>query len=496
MATANNSNGYEIEKRNATETDSSTKQKIDHETRRQDIIAGAGTAEFGSIRTTAIMSPEARIPPLREGSGGLRMEVVAGGMPEPRDCLQSLGDGVTLAATAVRSAAGGDAIRDRNVGVDDSNVVGEMGTGELVDGEIDSAILQEATDAVTSMAPVIASTRADYRRKAALLINRYRDETGSPENRWALTFSAYAPTSSSFYAMRAAMAWCLQMRLKEVMSSGSTESKWEQGMGIASDCQHLQTSIHMLHQQLQIVQGIRRADLLEQFRLVAKRKTSKRTDLANLPDGWRRRLIEDAGGSRRYALAVEVLALTGCRPEELRKGVTLVRNGALVEIFISGAKVRSRCGQAWREVSVPLSALSRELQRALRKDGSKVRAAIGSTGGLRDHLRRKSRSAWPLGCVVTPYHFRHALAEDLRQDGWESHEIAEVLGQRSAKTTRHYGRKLRRCRGGPSRTALVRGRVTVTKSVPTLPSFSLARLQLGATRQSSQRRSTAAISRR
>ena len=465
-----------IEARFVNEITSSTLQEIDHDKCRHDIIGGVGIAEVVSTQVPTIMCTEVSFPPLRKGRAGYRDDVVAGGMQETGDCLQSAVEGVTPAATSPRIDGGGDMRGDRYGFVDEEKAVDEMALDPSMASAGHQDVLVLAHTAVGSMGWVTTSTRVDYTKKAVVLLERFRRTTGTPHQRWAESLKAYAPVSSSFYAMRAAMVWMFKNSLQRRL--------FEEGFSEPCGSENRLSDIL---QHLEIVQNLGRQDLLDRSGQVRVKKTSKKNDLPKLPEGWRNQLVDRAQSSTRYAKAIEILHLTGCRPEELRQGVTVTRNGQDAEIFISGAKVRARCGQKWRQVSVPMAALSPSLQRAIRGDRGSVRVTIASTGGLRDKLRRMSRALWPRGVVVTPYHFRHALAEDLRRDGWESHQIAEVLGQQSAKTQRLYGRKVRRTKGGPPQSRLSRGKTRVATKVGALPVFSPHALPAGAQKRGAKR---------
>lgn len=96
---------------------------------------------------------------------------------------------------------------------------------------------------------------------------------------------------------------------------------------------------------------------------------------------------------------------------------------------------------------------------------------IPSTDALRQALYDMSAELWPSGIRIAPYHFRHSRAETLRASGWAAHEIAAVLGERSARTVAHYGRKTRPGSRTPPRVPIKRDGVRVPIAISPLPAF-------------------------
>jgi hypothetical protein len=101
---------------------------------------------------------------------------------------------------------------------------------------------------------------------------------------------------------------------------------------------------------------------------------------------------------------------------------------------------------------------------------------VWSTAGLRSAVRAIGRALWPKGPTLTPYHFRHAFAEDLREAGWTADEIGAALGHRVGETSAAYGRRRRpgQGRGGVKPVSVVRGGVRTAVAVRPLQPFNLA----------------------
>lgn len=80
---------------------------------------------------------------------------------------------------------------------------------------------------------------------------------------------------------------------------------------------------------------------------------SKRRYLGRMPAGWRQAIVEAAPVGSEYYTPLLVMALTGVRPAELKKGVsvTITAQGCLL-ITIKGAKVSTTTGQPERRLWV------------------------------------------------------------------------------------------------------------------------------------------------
>lgn len=73
-----------------------------------------------------------------------------------------------------------------------------------------------------------------------------------------------------------------------------------------------------------------------------KPRHSKHKDQAGLPPNWREKLLMRMDT---YRLPFLAIAITGCRPDELNKGVHfMIRDGEL-HVRINGTKVKDKSGQ-------------------------------------------------------------------------------------------------------------------------------------------------------
>ena len=143
--------------------------------------------------------------------------------------------------------------------------------------------------------------------------------------------------------------------------------------------------------------------------------------------------------SREDRLRTLVLGVTGCRPSELDKGVSLSidQDGHLVA-RIGGSKVSDNTGggQQWRELTLPAEGdHARKLSSWVRKQGGKVTVS-GCTEAYRKRLARAGERAGWRG--ISPYSFRHQFASDEKAESNDD-ELSAALGHASARSRQHYG---------------------------------------------------------
>jgi integrase len=323
------------------------------------------------------------------------------------------------------------------------------------------ALLTTARKVVAIARALSPKTQTDYRAKSALLIDAMDKLEGDATQHMTQTLLPYAAKSNSFFAMRAALAWRVRKVIERHLEAHDTMQQPEQ----AANRQRVLDKIKQALRLLDIVEGIRRQALLESAGKASKRVQSKRGDLKHFDRDWRERVIEASCGGA-YEEVVWVLAATGCRPAELRRGVILNPKGDHVQVRIAGAKVTDSSGQPWRELKVSWRWMPQEMIERLK---GRVDYVVSiQDGTLRSVVARIGRKLWPKGKRLCPYHFRHEAAADMRESGWSADEIGGALGQRVSETASHYGPRRRPGQGGhPIEPQIRRGGVTT--SVPVRP---------------------------
>lgn len=189
-----------------------------------------------------------------------------------------------------------------------------------------------------------------------------------------------------------------------------------------------------------------------------RRRKGKRDSLRGLPETWRTDLARRF--SARYELPYLVAVCTGCRPEELAKGVRVepLPDGT-VRFTVKGAKCRDdavtvngkrrgiQVGQPHRTTVVALEGDLAALILPHLQNGPmdvSVRSGRAFSIAVRDAGRRE----WPgHHCDLSAYTIRHQYAADRK--AFDDAPVAECMGHTSDKTESYYGHSRYARGGGP-----------------------------------------------
>lgn len=286
---------------------------------------------------------------------------------------------------------------------------------------------------------IAARTKADYKQKAKRLIKDTQNISADTiEEELKKRLNRYK-NPNSFFANRAALVFAVSRNIEQLLIKQSDIAKQEGHSGTWLDCCH----------QIKVYFALRSAIAVHQrpTDISLPARGSKRHDLKTIgkryPD-WRERILNELGDKRHYD-AVLVLALIGCRPEELVTGVTVSSNlkQNCISFVVKGAKVTRTSGQPERTIHLPIERLPMAWGERLAA-GTSFEVRVASKDGLRCALRRASKVALPGMPVASAYVFRHAFATELREDGHDSETVAACLGHATSDTQNRYGRRARR----------------------------------------------------
>jgi len=161
---------------------------------------------------------------------------------------------------------------------------------------------------------------------------------------------------------------------------------------------------------------------------------TKRRSLRGMPSDWREQLANAASGSK-YGDHIRVMALCGCRPAELAKGVLIKHEGDELVIGIEGAKVSRRTGggQSWRELRI---AADHPLAAGL-QDG---KYSVPNAKAIENAIDHYGKKLWPRRTEkISAYSLRHAAASDYKATELDQPAIAAALGHASTATMDRYG---------------------------------------------------------
>lgn len=301
-------------------------------------------------------------------------------------------------------------------------------------------------------------TVAGYEAKTALIMRRVRPATDIES---VITQAKQTRSVSTWFGRKAALMYTLRRNTAYLLAEQDTMQraiKAAQAAGGAPSQEGWQEIVRKIglmaewHRRLQVEPGPPVED--------RRQRHSKRRDLRGLPHDWRERLVARMPN---YRLAVLANAVTGCRPDELAKGVQLAIEGGVLVATIQGAKVTGKTGLPWRRLSWSMDSDS-PLVRALIAEvqgGANV-AQIVNAKAYSGAMRAAGGREWPKRkTTVTPYCMRHALAADMKASGMGAEEISVALGHCSDVTKQYYGSASQGGRSG----AVVPARVEAARQV-------------------------------
>lgn len=141
----------------------------------------------------------------------------------------------------------------------------------------------------------------------------------------------------------------------------------------------------------------------------------------------------------RYGMILALSSLTGCRPEEIQKGIEITREDTLINICISGAKVGKDRGQDKRKITFMLDKYRDNEQMIYILDSFRkleksyiYHCDKKDYNALRQYLYLNHRG-------LSLYTFRHRVASELKKEGLSELNIAAFLGHRTTKSQENYG---------------------------------------------------------
>ncbi len=273
--------------------------------------------------------------------------------------------------------------------------------------------------------PISAATEATY----AKIIERHytRDEEGTPDG---IVYPQ--PTRKrTWYQARAAFRRNIAGQVKAILKRADDCQRAGDRLGRANELDALPACLEMLGPEGRF--GKKATFDPETER---KENRGKRRTLKHFPDDWREKVFSAA--SPRMQRAIAALALSGCRPSELSKGVQISRTGDRITMTIKGSKTNDGHGQPERAITIERNEENAMFFACL--DPGEISE---DDGYVRVSLHRISRRLWPRHKnVVSAYNFRHQVASDIKSAGTDSSQIAMTLGHAVEKTQSMYGQAL------------------------------------------------------
>ena len=170
---------------------------------------------------------------------------------------------------------------------------------------------------------------------------------------------------------------------------------------------------------------------------------SKSWSIKRRADDWREQIASIMEGDMKLLFLMH--SVTGCRPVELKNGVTveLTANDEIL-FAVKGAKLGKHSGQSLRSGRIEVkTGVAGELAKLLTV-GQPLTSAplIGKVDTYRKSVARTAERVFPGGSVnrrLTGYSLRHQMKADLRAMGLSREKMAEALGHATTKSATYYG---------------------------------------------------------
>lgn len=197
-----------------------------------------------------------------------------------------------------------------------------------------------------------------------------------------------------------------------------------------------------------------RQDATKERRARESGRITKRKTLRGLPDDWREQIYYYLFGQKdKYAEPALLVALSGCRPGELVKGVRVSRNDPHIDIVIQGSKQSkiNQSGQETRTLSYPANSPQGLILKKLILDDEYDDATIKIPKA--DSFQKAYKKAaiavfGKKGQRISPYSARHQFSADLKAAGHGAEDIAKGMGHQSCRSQWAYGREQQAKGGG------------------------------------------------
>lgn len=309
---------------------------------------------------------------------------------------------------------------------------------------------------------VSEKTQAQYERNGKRL-NAQRVEGE------AVSLEKYEGSASTFYAYRAAVRWHAAKRGQDAVNDYDRAKKakdekaavdaWQRVLYAAADLKtypkdavpgipapgHVAMGLADAKQEGAPAIAKREGRVATSTRETAKLKAAN--SIAKKYPDWRERLwLRLVEVDSPWLDHTAIAALTGARPDELRTA-KFQRDGNDLKIEITGAKVTKKNGQPWRMFTLKNDS-THEFAHLFGKAAAAWKT-VDLPDGVTDYpdafsaaLARAGKKIFPKAERMSGYVYRHAMASNLKADGFTHETIAAALGHAATKTQSVYGRAI------------------------------------------------------
>lgn len=285
------------------------------------------------------------------------------------------------------------------------------------------------------------ATKNDYIRK----YERMRRLKKTPES---------AKCKNGFYAYRAALLYCTALEAKNALNARDKavyqSSEWQFAMSLLKRCKSIIDRYPPDPERKHCDTGsasftwsdvrAHRTNCGTSQPVPIKSKKRVLSRLRKI-DNWHEKLFDKITHVHKNAAAI--CYLTGARPSEIAKGVTIQKSGntrnPMLTIQIKGTKLTAQTGQPERVLRI-------------KADSPEARYLLGQFNGVQSlfittnpanltaAVIKAGKKAFPcLKMTVSPYVFRHAISAELKASAISEERIAQTLGHQATKSQQSYG---------------------------------------------------------
>ena len=261
-------------------------------------------------------------------------------------------------------------------------------------------------------------------------------------------------SKKSYYSYRAALLYGVSLESATALKArdkSSFESKeWQAAMQVLQRCKAVFDRYPPDPERIHRTSGspsftwvdvqAQKENTLENWSPTVKSKKRVLSKLRKI-ENWHSKLFSKVTPIHKNAAAI--CSLTGARPSEIEKGVTVRVAGKADDphliIMIRGTKLTDTSGQSERVMRVKISSL--EAAHLLRQcqDGSPL-SVTTHPANMAAAIIKAGKIAFPnLQMTVSPYVLRHSVSAELKASGIGEEQIAKALGHQATKSQQAYG---------------------------------------------------------
>lgn len=176
----------------------------------------------------------------------------------------------------------------------------------------------------------------------------------------------------------------------------------------------------------------------------SSKRSGKKSSLNKMAADWREQIAVASGGQ--FRLPTLVAIMTGCRPAELEKGISLTLINNQVIAHIPGAKVTDNSGQPERTFTLADHPVTDQIIEEINKQTCEgyITVKVKHGNSVTTHIRNLAIKLWPKRkSKITVYSLRHAMAADckyaIKHYGADKDLVSKVLGHFVDETQTYYG---------------------------------------------------------